>query len=116
MIRRPPRSTLFPYTTLFRSHYRALRALTCRTTTSRVAPKPQSCRIPGLTRLDRVIHICGGWLLDRRVKPPIKSGEEDDSLEVGQLKGRPKRGKIRGKKSTLASYIVSFVAYPPSFT
>src|SRR5436190_15789970 len=23
MIRRPPRSTLFPYTTLFRSHYRA---------------------------------------------------------------------------------------------
>src|SRR5256885_2961714 len=25
MIRRPPRSTLFPYTTLFRSHLRALR-------------------------------------------------------------------------------------------
>src|SRR2546427_6586735 len=24
MIRRPPRSTLFPYTTLFRSHWRAL--------------------------------------------------------------------------------------------
>src|SRR5689334_24490522 len=24
MIRRPPRSTLFPYTTLFRSHHRAL--------------------------------------------------------------------------------------------
>src|SRR3989442_9778417 len=24
MIRRPPRSTLFPYTTLFRSHYRLL--------------------------------------------------------------------------------------------
>src|SRR3712207_8694227 len=24
MIRRPPRSTLFPYTTLFRSHYRKL--------------------------------------------------------------------------------------------
>src|SRR2546426_3018031 len=26
MIRRPPRSTLFPYTTLFRSHYRDVRA------------------------------------------------------------------------------------------
>src|ERR1035437_10421067 len=26
MIRRPPRSTLFPYTTLFRSHYRGGRA------------------------------------------------------------------------------------------
>src|SRR5258708_30743355 len=27
MIRRPPRSTLFPYTTLFRSHYGALQGL-----------------------------------------------------------------------------------------
>src|SRR5256885_3500880 len=27
MIRRPPRSTLFPYTTLFRSHAEALRAV-----------------------------------------------------------------------------------------
>src|SRR2546425_3524319 len=27
MIRRPPRSTLFPYTTLFRSHLRAVRAM-----------------------------------------------------------------------------------------
>src|SRR2546430_13473682 len=27
MIRRPPRSTLFPYTTLFRSHHRAWDAL-----------------------------------------------------------------------------------------
>src|SRR5258708_21644771 len=82
MIRRPPRSTLFPYTTLFRSHYRALRALTCRTTTSRVAPKPQSCRIPGLTRLDRAIHICVGWLLDRPVKPPIKSRSEEHTSEL----------------------------------
>src|SRR5258708_23825116 len=28
MIRRPPRSTLFPYTTLFRSHAHALRGVT----------------------------------------------------------------------------------------
>src|SRR2546422_6311504 len=34
MIRRPPRSTLFPYTTLFRSH----RAVTSSTTTSAGAP------------------------------------------------------------------------------
>src|SRR5260370_19053694 len=27
MIRRPPRSTLFPYTTLFRSHFDSFRAL-----------------------------------------------------------------------------------------
>src|SRR5256885_9192153 len=30
MIRRPPRSTLFPYTTLFRSHHRAQRLLALR--------------------------------------------------------------------------------------
>src|SRR2546428_3344739 len=38
MIRRPPRSTLFPYTTLFRSddHLRALRRSVCRA--SREAP------------------------------------------------------------------------------
>src|SRR2546422_3742918 len=29
MIRRPPRSTLFPYTTLFRSHQKTLRQLPC---------------------------------------------------------------------------------------
>src|SRR2546427_8100241 len=33
MIRRPPRSTLFPYTTLFRSHR-------CRVTLPRVSPLP----------------------------------------------------------------------------
>src|ERR1035438_10064245 len=31
MIRRPPRSTLFPYTTLFRSHYAAARDIDVRT-------------------------------------------------------------------------------------
>src|SRR5258706_1302435 len=30
MIRRPPRSTLFPYTTLFRSHHASLFLLGCR--------------------------------------------------------------------------------------
>src|SRR5258708_27036319 len=45
MIRRPPRSTLFPYTTLFRSQGRrfaldaALYDRTCRT----VAPVPRAC-------------------------------------------------------------------------
>src|SRR5438034_7426806 len=39
MIRRPPRSTLFPYTTLFRSHRKALRrpsSQTCFATCSRL--------------------------------------------------------------------------------
>src|SRR5258708_17963678 len=43
MIRRPPRSTLFPYTTLFRSHSAAYSEL----------PEPVSerCRIPAKPRL-----------------------------------------------------------------
>src|SRR5256885_16647533 len=38
MIRRPPRSTLFPYTTLFRSHVRELKSLPCITTLSAQMP------------------------------------------------------------------------------
>src|SRR2546430_7307947 len=40
MIRRPPRSTLFPYTTLFRS---------CSTTSARPPPRSQSKRSPHVT-------------------------------------------------------------------
>src|SRR6266705_1223579 len=42
MIRRPPRSTLFPYTTLFRSQLRLPHTLTCRTgPLQRLADDPQ---------------------------------------------------------------------------
>ena len=37
--------------------------------------------LPGLTGQS---SIPGLWLLDRPVNPPIKSGEGDDSTEVGQ--------------------------------
>src|SRR3712207_8662350 len=39
MIRRPPRSTLFPYTTLFRSGLRRLRLYAERATRARRAPR-----------------------------------------------------------------------------
>src|SRR5256885_10910884 len=39
MIRRPPRSTLFPYTTLFRSHPQG-RASTCRAAPSSISAVP----------------------------------------------------------------------------
>src|SRR2546430_4322798 len=42
MIRRPPRSTLFPYTTLFRSHAHA--AVECRRQSRRDRPAPEACR------------------------------------------------------------------------
>src|SRR2546427_6768563 len=46
MIRRPPRSTLFPYTTLFRSQARHARASDARRALGRAQP--------GTTRCDRV--------------------------------------------------------------
>src|SRR5438552_5992274 len=41
MLRRPPRSTLFPYTTLFRSHARTL---------PRERRLNNACRVPGMIR------------------------------------------------------------------
>src|SRR5258708_15027346 len=43
MIRRPPRSTLFPYTTLFRSPAPRLRAATDRTLRAAHPPSPRAC-------------------------------------------------------------------------
>src|SRR5256886_16248923 len=50
MIRRPPRSTLFPYTTLFRS-VRLFRFPECEERSSSVL---QSARVMGLNRQDRI--------------------------------------------------------------
>src|SRR5256885_9627075 len=48
MIRRPPRSTLFPYTTLFRSEARARRPIAWRAHATRSADHPaQDGRTPG---------------------------------------------------------------------
>src|SRR5258708_12200740 len=48
MIRRPPRSTLFPYTTLFRSLLRGIRAVR-----GSQQPDPRPCRSPALDRSHR---------------------------------------------------------------
>src|SRR5256886_17204011 len=67
MIRRPPRSTLFPYTTLFRSHidcgsYRALRfeelRMTARVAAERVQSSRQPFRLnPMSSRERRIVHL-----------------------------------------------------------
>src|SRR2546430_9280303 len=55
MIRRPPRSTLFPYTTLFRSARRALPA-----GRSALGAGPLSPHFPDLARRgDRVVDVAG---------------------------------------------------------
>src|SRR6266478_8862928 len=52
MIRRPPRSTLFPYTTLFRSRRRTPAPVTCRRPGRQPAP-PGHRRRSGIRRRDR---------------------------------------------------------------
>src|SRR2546428_4988822 len=55
MIRRPPRSTLFPYTTLFRSPFLCMlsSARQCRASPSSTSP---SSRAPIAPRCPRIIH------------------------------------------------------------
>src|SRR5690348_17457519 len=81
MIRRPPRSTLFPYTTLFRSQW-----LTCRTT-STANGKPavvpcwrRSTRPPGARRseehtseLQSPVHLVCRLLLEKKKKKKKKT-------------------------------------------
>src|SRR2546422_5425311 len=54
MIRRPPRSTLFPYTTLFRSHYEALDA----DFYLRIADELylKRCIVGGLEKVNEIAH------------------------------------------------------------
>src|SRR2546426_8207381 len=50
MIRRPPRSTLFPYTTLFRSAiFLASRSISCRQTSS-AKPLTLDCPLPSMCK------------------------------------------------------------------
>src|SRR3712207_9144156 len=52
MIRRPPRSTLFPYTTLFRSHPDPTEG---RRIAERVVASFPSCPVPEIARLGRTL-------------------------------------------------------------
>src|SRR3712207_7007217 len=96
MIRRPPRSTLFPYTTLFRSR------------------EPLDVVVPGLDRVDHVPRLSGVWLdprpgkevSDRRSEPPaqrqdrkstrLNSSHANISYAVFCLK-KKKKNKIQVK-------------------
>src|SRR5687767_15636195 len=81
MIRRPPRSTLFPYTTLFRSFRRTPGALT-----------PQACEVRQLTRRqhgidDRPRNLVEFEKKDSRRTPPnlsfarLRSEEHTSELQ-----------------------------------
>src|SRR3712207_7889997 len=59
MIRRPPRSTLFPYTTLFRSRRHSPSPPPAQLWPSRVSPLPYSCAASGSPRPDRLDPAAG---------------------------------------------------------
>src|SRR5256884_9062303 len=87
MIRRPPRSTLFPYTTLFRSQRRSARAFACRKshsmavtlhTAEDIAQMRVACRLasevldyitpfvkPGVTT-GKLDELCHAYMRDRK--------------------------------------------------
>src|SRR2546429_6743933 len=62
MIRRPPRSTLFPYTTLFRSRYPAARTFK--------ACRPRFERVPQIGPLVSVVSRWTRWLFHARLLRP----------------------------------------------
>src|SRR2546426_5949335 len=66
MIRRPPRSTLFPYTTLFRSHERAL---------------PRHPRRERLHFLERHVEIESDTALGRTTGRVVRSEEHTSELQ-----------------------------------
>src|SRR5256885_12765568 len=59
MIRRPPRSTLFPYTTLFRSHVRSMELnLVSTTHTLSIGAMPMRPAMTGTTTIPAVTNCC----------------------------------------------------------
>src|SRR2546426_4096624 len=81
MIRRPPRSTLFPYTTLFRSRER---------------PPGEHPHQLGLAHRLRALGV--GWLDGKHPHP--QRHEQQDS-ERGHGRGHPERSKSASTVSTL---------------
>src|SRR5258707_11590995 len=77
MIRRPPRSTLFPYTTLFRSASEALRSSRPQRRNTLRDDRPFHCRL----RLQPVCHLSAAR---QREKDDTRSEEHTSELQSRQ--------------------------------
>src|SRR2546430_12423308 len=84
MIRRPPRSTLFPYTTLFRSTATFAEVPECACTLACSAPK---------SSFARSMASCSKELLDRK-STRLNSSHSQISYAVFCLKKKKKKQKI----------------------
>src|SRR2546425_2380554 len=84
MIRRPPRSTLFPYTTLFRSH----------------VPRPAA---PGTLR-----HAVVGDPAGPKAEPIVVLGREDHGAEAGRARrpGHDPRSEEHTSELQSLAYLV----------
>src|SRR5260221_14261314 len=107
MIRRPPRSTLFPYTTLFRSLYRTIRLSDTRLTTDQLMLDPYHPQIHAVryhlqalaTRVNKQMLDKGGVaLMDSLAEGSgvtLARGDITLSLKGQRLELRRDRSSIR---------------------
>src|SRR5258708_22011497 len=94
MIRRPPRSTLFPYTTLFRSLHAALRAgpvaagqRVLVVDALRPAGEPRSEE--HTSELQSPDHLVCRLLLEKKKKTALREGPHQQSPDVPLRRQRP---------------------------
>src|SRR2546426_712258 len=96
MIRRPPRSTLFPYTTLFRSRDLSLALQDRRARPAAVRHRELRAR-PGES-LRRAVRSAGGAVRPGRVRGAVRRGSRGPATEVrgGPARGASLRGALHG--------------------
>src|SRR2546422_11726219 len=102
MIRRPPRSTLFPYTTLFRSHLSGP-ALVYATLAGLAVPLLAGSFWSGETLATKLLAAGGVawvllfplWYIDRRARPLFAAAyEQEDLVEVLEAATARRRGAL----------------------
>src|SRR5256885_9345674 len=98
MIRRPPRSTLFPYTTLFRSRARTRRARQIDCGKLRGGPSSVSCRLDQGVTCARCKNGC--WSPSDRKSTRLNSSHLVISYAVFCLKKKKKNRKCQESQSS----------------
>src|SRR2546430_6167260 len=91
MIRRPPRSTLFPYTTLFRSHYGSVQKYA-----RRASPDGHGLACRRGTQARRQTRGSG----QDRKSTRLNSSHSQISYAVFCLKKKKKKSEYKGREAT----------------